>query len=401
MESKFIQSPFFNNWFCLSDNRPNNSLLICSPYFKKYALDKIINLYDLSKEDSNIKTEILIRGKLEDFIHGSSDISALESLLRLKNADVTKIRRVTNLHMKGYLIDNEKLLIGSGNCTSNGLFARNNSGNVEGAISTSDKSIIDGFNTYYSSILKNSEQLDIFYNAIVKQYNEYIENNPPANNITNAISSAIKKNESKSRHIFSTEYQYTSKPPILVGLVTKESAIKSFNENAIRNDIGTSAIPQYSNFDNGAYKVVEILHDQGNSGLTFTEMGSYLEGQGKKNIAYYKYGENHAKLAELLDFVTITNTRPRKVFLTKFGEAFYNSKQSKKIEIIKNQIFRMDLVKYIIQKHAEDSFNLEAYLLLYLKPSTVNRRKSNIKTLFKFLRDNGVDDIDIILKKLG
>ena len=61
----------------------------------------------------------------------------------------------------------------------------------------------------------------------------------------------------------------------------------------------------------------------------------------------------------------------------------------------------MDLVKYIIQKHAEDSFNLEAYLLLYLKPSTVNRRKSNIKTLFKFLRDNGVDDIDIILKKLG
>lgn len=118
----FIESPIFSNW--IEFNKPTKSFIISSPYFKRYAIDEIIKVYGLAKLNCNIDTRILIRGRLEDFIQGSSDISALDSLIRLKNINIDNIMRLTNLHMKAYLVDDKKILIGSGNCTQSGLFAK-------------------------------------------------------------------------------------------------------------------------------------------------------------------------------------------------------------------------------------------------------------------------------------
>ena len=92
-----------------------------------------------------------------------------------------------------------------------------------------------------------------------------------------------------------------------------------------------------------------LLHETKVFGLTFNELGENLEGVGKKVGAYKKYGENNAKLSELLDLTTISHERPRRVFLTRLGKSFQRSDDARKTNILKNQIFRMDIIRDIIQ----------------------------------------------------
>ncbi len=273
-------------------------------------------------------------------------------------------------------------MIGSGNFTTNGLFTWRNAGNVEGAIATEDNLVILEFKEYYSEILSDSESLDIFYDKITESYDQYIDEVTP--NLGCEISSLIGKNESKSKYRFTK-----SKDDGEIEIPQGSEGIYAYN------------IPQFSNFDDGTYRLVEILAEEGNSGLTFNELGELLEGPGKNEVAYKKYGENHAKLAELLDFATITNTRPRQVFLTKLGKIFYKSESSKKISMLKSQIYRMAIVKDIIVNHTNDSFNLKNYLMsANLKESTAIRRMPNIRTLFKFLQEHNVSEVESVLKKL-
>lgn len=372
-------APIFNNWFKL--NKPNKSLLICSPYFKKDAFERISEYYNLSDENCNIDIEVLIRGKLEDFIKGSSDISALESLLRLKCVNVNKVRRLTNLHMKAYLVDRNSLLIGSGNCTQRGLFAHNTSGNVEAAITTDDPSVISEFEKYYSDVVNNSESLETFYDSICEGYVKYIDEFQP--DIGNEILSLINKGEAKSKYKFAE-----------LKVETDDIKYNSLN-------ISVNAIPQFSNFEVGCYEVVNTLFKYNNVGLTFSELGYYLQGPGKNDIAYKKYGENHAKLAELLDFVAITETRPRRVYLTLLGESYYKASSQRKLQILKTQVFRMEIVKDIIIRHTSQDFDLRNYLRMFLSEKTTTRRLPNVKKLFYFLKENGLNEVDSVIEKIN
>ena len=371
----FIPSPIFNNW--IVQQRPIKSLIICSPFFKNEALERIISVYKLNSLKDQIDMKVLIAGRLYDFVNGSSDISALETLKKLTFLDPGNVRRISNLHMKAFLVNNSNLLIGSGNCTLNGLFAENRIGNVEGAISTDDPTIIEQFLSYFNKVFEQSEPLNIFYDQIVDEYTEFI--NEHAELINTDVLRRIKKKDKFSR------FNVSAAPDKIFHSV---------------GEISTEEIPQFSTFERGAFIVVEILEKENDVGLTFEEMGKRLQRGHRNTVANRKYGENHSKLAELLDFATITQGRPRKVFLTKLGRAFIKANDKEKSEILKSQIYRMAIVKDIIDKHVLDSFNLDAYLRPLIKESTINRRKGNIKTLFKYLSDNGVLEVDSILKKL-
>lgn len=372
----FVKSPIYNNW--LKHNKPNESLLICSPFFKKSALEKITTCYGLNASVNHIEVDVLIRGKVEDFIKGSSDISALESLIQMKSIDIDRVRRLTNLHMKAYLIDGKRLLIGSGNFTQRGLFASMSSGNVEGAIATSDENAIKDFKLYFDDVSLSSQSLDSFYDEICEGYDRYID--AYHNSIEKEISNLKVDSELKSKYLFK---------------VTKDS-----KTNIVVKNIVVEAIPQYSDFDDGCIGVVSVLTEKGNPGLTFVELGQALDKTAITKVAFLKYGENHAKLAELLDLVTITNTRPRKVYLTKLGTSFYNSSQLRRVEVLKAQIFRMDIIKDLIIKSSNPDFKLLNYLCLYLKRSTAERRSNNIRTLFRYLLNNGISEIQPILDSL-
>ena len=376
-QQTFIKSPLFENWFI--NHKPKKSLLICTPYLKSYALDKIHELYNLAEINSDFSFDVLIRGKLEDFINGSSDISALESFLQLKIVNIDKIRRLTNLHMKAYLLDNTHLLIGSGNCTKSGLFSNSVHSNVEGSLYSTDNDVIADFTDYFCEINKSSESLDIFYDKIINEYNSHIDVfSPTINNEIGSILSKVLKEESKAK------YKFREKN------VTGEETTTT---------ITPERIPQFSKFEHGAFKIAEILNDEGNIGLNFNELGRILEGPGKKEGAYKKYGENHAKLAELLDFVTITTDRPRKVYLTKLGKSFVDSDDKRQINILKTQIYRMGIIKDIMIKSIEKDFKLSNYLSNYLSITTVKRRKPNVVKLFRFLINNGISELTTVYNK--
>ena len=86
-------------------------MLICSPYIKQNALENIIELNKLNSR-SNFDLKVLIRGNTDEFtLSRSSDIGIFSTLEALPCFRPENIRRITNLHMKAYLLDGSKLQI--------------------------------------------------------------------------------------------------------------------------------------------------------------------------------------------------------------------------------------------------------------------------------------------------
>jgi len=370
-----IKSPTYNNWFI--HNKPKKSLIICTAYLKNNALNKLFETYGITSDENSINIEVLIRGNLSDFLNKSSDISALESLIKIKNLDIENVRRLTNLHMKAYLIDDKELLIGSANLTNSGLFANGYSGNIEQAIAINEENIISDFKSYYSEIIKEGEPLDIFYDKVIDYYKRNID-----------------KASERIKSLFSGEGDKGPRYKFPSGKVTVFRPI---------GNITPAEVPQFSKFEDGVYKVVDILVENGDIGFNFLELGKLLERKDKKDGAHIKYGENHAKLAELLDLVTITNSPKethRKAYLTRLGGYFHSSDDVTKTNIIKSQILNMDIVKDIIDKYNYENFNLDDYLNSILAETTTKRRKPNVKFLFKYLYKNGEEEIKPILDRL-
>ena len=140
----FVQSPLFDNWFI--KHKPVRRLVICAPYIKEDAIRKVFDQFDLIAP-STIKIDIFTTGRPEVFVSGGSDLSAIDFLSSF--GDVT-LYLIDNIHMKAYCIDDECLLVGSGNCTMPGLFP---SGNVEAAISTNESVVINQFSLYCKSLI--------------------------------------------------------------------------------------------------------------------------------------------------------------------------------------------------------------------------------------------------------
>jgi hypothetical protein len=146
----FIRSPIFENW--IEKHKPKSKLIICSPFIKESALSDIFNLYGVF--GSNIDVSVLTGGRKDVFVQGGSDISAVRLMAGIANA---KVYLVDNLHMKAYCIDDTRLLITSGNCTKNGLYA---GGNIEAGISTNNPKKISDFMGYFQEAINASRKLE-------------------------------------------------------------------------------------------------------------------------------------------------------------------------------------------------------------------------------------------------
>ena len=50
--TKFIESPIFDNWF--KKHIPKKKLIICSPFMKQEAIDRVLKLYQIEQNCSNL-----------------------------------------------------------------------------------------------------------------------------------------------------------------------------------------------------------------------------------------------------------------------------------------------------------------------------------------------------------
>ena len=150
-------------------------------------------------------------------------------------------------------------------------------------------------------------------------------------------------------------------------------------------EIKSGNIPQFGNYDRGSTRIVEILHDSGNIGPDFKKIGYYLLGHGGNDLAYYKYGENHAKLAELMDLSFITHESPRRIYLSELGFIYYQSEDMFREKLAKIQILKIPIIHKIIKENIvpENYLNL---LCHYLAPTTAMRRLQNIRTLLDIVK---------------
>jgi len=139
------------------------------------------------------------------------------------------------------------------------------------------------------------------------------------------------------------------------------------------------------------FGVVKILRST-NEPMSFEDIGYYLTREdptSKQNeVANKKYGENHAKMAALLDLVLIDKANIRAhITLSEFG-TYYALLSNKKQEDISYKLcLRIPIVQnYFLSDHPQDTLEED---LKILSNETQKRRRSNAANVVKWIAEHG------------
>ena len=103
----------------------------------------------------------------------------------------------------------------------------------------------------------------------------------------------------------------------VLGVVSIEEFFDVIKDGDYNAEISPSMVPCFSNFENGAHRLIELLEFEPN-GLSFADAGFQLIDAVKAG-ALVKYGENHSKLARMMSLVSISNKKPAIVKATPWG----------------------------------------------------------------------------------
>lgn len=148
-----------------------------------------------------------------------------------------------------------------------------------------------------------------------------------------------------------------------------------------REAVTPENIPQFSKKEDAFFKVAEVLYGAFEP-LTLDKLGKYLENsdeQAKINstIAMKKYGENHAKMAALLDIALVSKADSRAmVSLSEFGKCYVQLSIVEQNELIHKLCLRIPIIQnYFLQGGKIEQIDDD---LLVLSKSTQNRRRSNV-----------------------
>lgn len=180
--------------------------------------------------------------------------------------------------------------------------------------------------------------------------------------------------------------------------MTISEVFEIVRNNPSLEDVLPSNIPQFSNPTDVYIETPNILGLSGQS-MAYVELGTYLDnGKEKNEVAQRKYGENHSKLAALLDLVVITApSNSYKVALSVLGTAFNKKSDMEKKKLATRLLFRVP----IIQKMLIDALLAEIDIedeLSCLAEQTKKRRKPNIVLLLQFIFDELEDECSILRK---
>ena len=131
----------------------------------------------------------------------------------------------------------------------------------------------------------------------------------------------------------------------------------------------------------------QIINDSGEE-ITFETLGYYLKRSNEEflhnAVADKKYGENHAKLAVLLDLVRIDKAQiSHKVEMSEFGKVYCTLSLKEKEQLARKLRYRIPIVqKYYLGGEDENVLEVE---LSILSLTTKNRRRSNVINVVQWI----------------
>lgn len=160
---------------------------------------------------------------------------------------------------------------------------------------------------------------------------------------------------------------------------------------ADREPVTKENIPQYSSLPDALFGVARILRNA-NAAMSFEDIGYYLTRNNpsmKQNaVANKKYGENHAKLAALLDLVLIDKPNVRAhIRLSEFGSYFSGLSNAEQAEIVYKLCLRIPIVQNCLI--AEHPLEVLEKNLAILSKETQKRRRSNVTNVIELVSERG------------
>lgn len=155
-----------------------------------------------------------------------------------------------------------------------------------------------------------------------------------------------------------------------------QEIIDIIKENFVEHPISSSDITQFSDFDNAVYNTPYLIIASRESNIGFIQMGYMLLRSPKKDGAYFKYGENHAKTAAQIGLCCVQRGKINPSYL---GVSFISLSKEEREELMPKLLLYIPLIQnfYALNR---DTDRLQSYFSL-LSKSTQVRRRSNVKTL--------------------
>ena len=167
-----------------------------------------------------------------------------------------------------------------------------------------------------------------------------------------------------------------------------------------RDIVDASNIPQYSNFDDATNGVIRILIESSEEGITYNKMGYYLNGKQRNEVANRKYGENHAKLATLLD-IAIINSPKNSAFISSsvLGQTYYSLSTENRELVLARLALRVPVIQSILIDAMNGKTSVNEHLI-HLSDQTQKRRKSNVVTILEYIRKYSDEDMNSIFNNI-
>lgn len=147
-------------------------------------------------------------------------------------------------------------------------------------------------------------------------------------------------------------------------------------------------IPQFSDAKDAYLRVPQILSMYKNKEMTFELMGYQLHNEddpdSKSDLALNKYGENHTKLACLVDLVRISKKGVKSnLELSILGNRFIKLSDEEKEDVFPKLCLRIPIIQHYFvtgkrMELLEKDFEV-------LSKETIKRRKSNVKMLIELI----------------
>ena len=151
-------------------------------------------------------------------------------------------------------------------------------------------------------------------------------------------------------------------------------------------------VVQFSSLDDATTGICQVL-TRAHDGLHNLEVGQALldDGTVRKEGAYRKYGENHAKTAIELGLVLVNSGC---YFLTCLGEIYNDLENSVQNELLRRTILRNRFFQKILIKSQLGPVSIENEMSFFSQ-STIIRRLPNVRTLYNIMIGNDPELLSI------